>query len=95
MAKELLKEAIADAKAVREVALENAKMALEEAFDSKIKNMLSAKLAEEIEEDLELEETYMEDEKDEDMKEMSYKGDFNKRLKDLPAKFRTNDTTGI
>ena len=75
MAKELLKEAIADAKAVREVALENAKMALEEAFDSKIKNMLSAKLAEEIEEDLELEETYMEDEKDEDMKEMSYMED--------------------
>ena len=69
MAKELLKEAIADAKAVREVDLENAKMALEEAFDSKIKNMLSAKLAEELEEDVELEETYMEDEKDEDMKE--------------------------
>ncbi len=75
MAKELLKEAIADAKAVREVALENAKMALEEAFDSKIKSMLSAKLAEEIEEDVELEETYMEDEKDEDMKEMSYMED--------------------
>ena len=75
MAKELLKEAIADAKAVREVALENAKMALEEAFDSKIKNMLSAKLAEELEEDVELEETYMEDEKDEDMKEMSYMED--------------------
>ena len=48
MAKELLKEAIADAKAVREVALENAKMALEEAFDSKIKSMLSAKLAEDV-----------------------------------------------
>jgi hypothetical protein len=61
MAKELLKEAIADAKAVREVALQNAKMALEEAFDSKIKNMLSAKLAEEIEEDVELEEVYEED----------------------------------
>ena len=61
MAKELLKEAIADAKAVREVALQNAKMALEEAFDSKIKNMLSAKLAEEIEEDVELEEEYMEE----------------------------------
>jgi len=62
MAKELLKEAIADAKAVREVALQNAKMALEEAFDSKIKNMLSAKLAEEIEEDVELEEEYVEEE---------------------------------
>ena len=59
---ELLKEAIADAKAVREVALQNAKMALEEAFDSKIKSMLSAKLAEEIEEDVELEEEYIEEE---------------------------------
>ena len=59
---ELLKEAIADAKAVREVALQNAKMALEEAFDSKIKNMLSARLAEELEEDVELEEEYIEEE---------------------------------
>ena len=64
---ELLKEAIADAKAVREVALQNAKMALEEAFDSKLKSMLSAKLAEEIEEDVELEEAYDEDEKSEGM----------------------------
>ena len=80
---ELLKEAIADAKAVREVALQNAKMALEEAFDSKIKNMLSAKLAEEIEEDVELEEMYDEDEKSEGMSydeddkvdEMSYDED--------------------
>ena len=62
MAKELLKEAIADAKAVREVALQNAKMALEEAFDSKIKNMLSARLAEELDEDVELEEEYVEEE---------------------------------
>jgi len=65
MAKDLLKEAIADAKAVREVALQNAKMALEEAFDSKIKNMLSARLAEELEEDFELEEMYEEDEVEE------------------------------
>jgi len=64
MAKELLKEAIADAKAVREVALQNAKMALEEAFDSKIKNMLSARLSEELEEDVELEEEYVEEEVD-------------------------------
>jgi len=75
MAKELLKEAIADAKAVREVALQNAKMALEEAFDSKIKNMLSAKLAEEIGDDEELEETYMEDEKEETSEAMNYEED--------------------
>jgi hypothetical protein len=82
MAKELLKEAIADAKAVREVALENAKMALEEAFDSKIKNMLSAKLAEELEEDVELEETYMEDEKNEDMKEAYHEDEKDEDMKE-------------
>jgi len=51
MAKDLLKEAIADAKAVREVALQNAKLALEEAFDSRLKSMFSAKLSEELEEE--------------------------------------------
>jgi hypothetical protein len=75
MAKELLKEAIADAKAVREVALQNAKMALEEAFDSKIKSMLSAKLAEEIEEDVELEEEYIEEEAEATDEGMSYEED--------------------
>ena len=48
---DLLKEAIADAKAVRETALQNAKMALEEAFTPHLKSMLSAKLAEEEHED--------------------------------------------
>ena len=49
---DLLKEAIADAKAVRETALANAKMALEEAFTPQLKSMLSAKLKEdEYEED--------------------------------------------
>jgi len=72
---ELLKEAIADAKAVREVALQNAKMALEEAFDSKIKNMLSARLAEELEEDVELEEEYIEEEAEATDEGMSYDED--------------------
>ena len=48
MAKDILKEAIADAKAVREVALANAKAALEEAFTPKLQSMLSAKLSEEL-----------------------------------------------
>ena len=43
----LLKEAIADAKAVRETALANAKLALEEAFTPRLQSMLSAKLSEE------------------------------------------------
>jgi len=62
MAKDILKDAIADAKAVREVALANAKAALEEAFTPRLQSMLSAKLSEELEEDT-LEETEgMEDE---------------------------------
>ena len=48
---DLLKEAIADAKAVRETALENAKIALQEAFAPQLKSMLSAKLAEDDMED--------------------------------------------
>ena len=48
---DLLKEAIADAKAVRETALANAKVALEEAFTPRLQSMLSAKLSEEDEMD--------------------------------------------
>ena len=51
MSKDLLKEAIADAKAVRETAIANAKLALEEAFTPKLQSMLSAKLQEEDMED--------------------------------------------
>ena len=46
---DLLKEAIADAKAVRETALENAKIALEEAFTPRLQSMLSKKIQSEIE----------------------------------------------
>ena len=49
MTSKLLKEAIADAKAVRETALANAKIALEEAFTPKLQSMRSKKLKEEIE----------------------------------------------
>ena len=48
---DLLKEAIADDKTVRETAIANAKMALEEAFTPHLKSMLSAKLAEEDDEE--------------------------------------------
>jgi len=43
----LLKEAIADAKAVRETALANARLALEEAFAPRLQSMLTKKLREE------------------------------------------------
>jgi len=48
---DLLKQAIADAKAVRATALANAKAALEEAFTPKLQSMLSAKLQQEIEDE--------------------------------------------
>ena len=46
----LLKEAIADAKAVKETALANAKIALEEAFTPRLQSILSQKLRAEAEE---------------------------------------------
>jgi spore coat protein CotF len=44
--REMLKEAIAEAKAVKEMAIANAKAALEEAFTPQLKSMLSMKLQE-------------------------------------------------
>jgi len=49
--RDLLKEAIADAKAVKEMAIANAKAALEEVFTPQLQSMLSAKLQEMEEED--------------------------------------------
>ena len=49
--RDLLKEAIADAKAVKETAIANAKAALEEAFTPQIKSMLAAQILAEEEED--------------------------------------------
>jgi hypothetical protein len=48
---DLLKEAIADAKAVKETALANAKIALQEAFQPRIKSMLETELMSELEDD--------------------------------------------
>lgn len=44
--RDILKEAIADAKAVKEVAIANAKAALEEAFTPKLRSMLATKIEE-------------------------------------------------
>jgi len=64
--RDLLKEAIADAKAVKETAIANAKAALEEAFTPHLKSMLAAKLEEMDKEDVD--EGYDKYEED-DMKE--------------------------
>ena len=83
--RELLKEALADAKSLREMAIANAKAALEESFTPQIKTMLSEKLEEMEKEDMdeemkmskkdmdeEMSKKYMEDDKmeEEEKKEM-------------------------
>lgn len=77
---DILKEAIADAKTVRETALKNAKNALQEAFAPHLKSMLSAKLAEDEmddemdgfgkEDEVEVEGNYMMDDEPEAEPEM-------------------------
>jgi len=77
---DLLREAIADAKAVRETALENAKIALEEAFTPRLQSMLSKKIQAEMEdseenefeaeEEMDAEESEMAPEEMEDAEEM-------------------------
>ena len=63
--RDLLKEAIADAKALKETAIANAKVALEEAFEPRLKSMLSAKLEEMEKEDLEESDVEMNEAKEE------------------------------
>ena len=76
---DLLKEAIADAKAVRETALENAKIALEEAFTPRLQSMLSKKIQSEMEveegehEDEEEVDERMKDEDEDEVEEMRLK----------------------
>lgn len=62
--RDMLKEAIAEAKAIKETAIANAKLALEEAFTPQMKSILSAKIQEmALEEEEAMEESY--DEMDE------------------------------
>ena len=76
MNRDFLKEAIADAKAVREVALANAKATLEEAFTPKLQSMLSAKLSETLnEEEEDLDETKDMDETMDEITGMDEKDD--------------------
>jgi hypothetical protein len=64
--RDLLKEAIADAKAVKETAIANAKAALEEAFTPQLQSMFAAKLQE-------MEKEEMDEMEDKDMYEMEDK----------------------
>tara|TARA_S200002703_G_scaffold79323_1_gene68257 strand:+ start:3556 stop:4818 length:1263 start_codon:yes stop_codon:yes gene_type:complete len=73
--RDLLKEAIADAKAVKEMAIANAKTALEEAFTPRLKEMLSAKIQEMDEEDSKSMEEMKYEEDDTTMEEGMYEED--------------------
>jgi len=93
--RDLLKEAIADAKAVKETAIANAKAALEEAFAPRMQELLKAKLAEMEDEDIkeaeemkeeEIEETYEVEEADD---AEGYEGQMGK--KDLGVKEADDD----
>jgi hypothetical protein len=82
----LLKEAIADAKAVRETAIANAKIALEEAFTPRLQSILSKKLQAEMEGD----EEEADINEDNDVSSEIGKGD-NK----MPADKANNDDTDL
>lgn len=95
--RDILKEAIADAKAVKEVAIANAKAALEEAFTPQLKSMLSAKL-EEMEKEDELEEMSdpimrhgMEGDTDPEERETEYMRD-NMMDEMMDSKYEEDDT---
>jgi len=83
----MLKEAIADAKTIKETAIANAKAALEESFTPHIKEMLSAKL-QEMDKDEDLDEGKKEDSKDkvEEMDAPSYKRKGGESLESAPKK---------
>ena len=93
--RDLLKEAIADAKAVKETAIANAKAALEEAFTPYLKEKLAAKLSEMDEEELDEEQKYGGNKGDvpaakrgdkKDTAEEEGVEDYKKKLKEVEAK---------
>jgi hypothetical protein len=96
--RDLLKEAIADAKAVKETAIANAKAALEESFAPRMREMLAAKLAEmdsedektekveeaySVEEEETMEENYMEEKETMEEEKMEEELDLEALLKEL------------
>lgn len=104
MDRNLLKEAIADAKAIRESAIANAKAALEEAFTPHLKDMLAQRINE-MEEEVdegkdekskEMEEGYygedMTEEMEKDMKEMMHDKDMTEEKdEDMKEAMRDKD----
>ena len=76
MNRNFLKEAIADAKTVKESAIANAKIALEEAFAPRIQSMLSAKLEEMDKDDMDESEDKVDEAKKEDSDKMEERKEY-------------------
>ena len=89
---DLLKDAIADAKAVRETAIANAKLALEEAFTPKLQNMLSQKIQNEIEiDEEEHDEEDVEEEMDDEEAKEEGRGDMRRDGDEVEEEGRGDD----
>ena len=90
MSKDLFKQAIAEAKSVREAAIANAKEALEESLTPHLKDMLAAKL-QEMETSEEVEEAKHDDKKDETIEEAPKEDDKHEAVEEIaeevPAQF--------
>ena len=99
--RDLLKEAIADAKAVKETAIANAKAALEEAFTPYLKEKLAAKLAEmddmdEADEMMEMKEKDMKEDYDmEEAKHMNKKEMDKKEMDEMEMDEMEMDEMGM
>lgn len=88
--RDLLKEAIADAKAVKETAIANAKAALEEKFNPIIREKLAAKLAEMDEEDVK----EVEDKEMKEAEEVAEKMDGKEEVKEYAEEHPDRDDDG-
>ena len=91
--RDLLKEAIEDAKVVKETAIASAKAALEEHFTPQLKSMLSAKLAEM--EEMDVEEAEMDDMEEMYSKEQEKETGYEKVKEDGFGKFNAGGEAGF
>lgn len=91
--REFLKEAIADAKTVKETAIANAKLALEESFEPYLKQVLALKLEEMEKSDIDDDETIYEDENLDEVEEIQEEFDLEEILAELEGGSIDEDET--
>ena len=91
--REFLKEVIADAKTVKETAIANAKLALEESFEPYLKQVLALKLEEMEKSDIDDDETIYEDENLDEVEEIQEEFDLEEILAELEGGSIDEDET--